>query len=201
MYEKVWPTMLGFMKNHFFLYSTLSIVFLTLVFLWIYNRMVSLKKRAEGAWSDIDVQLKRRHDLINPLIACVEGYMQHERNTLIHVTESRQRAVDSKRVSQRGQFEKTLTDSIKSLILLAENYPDLKASGVFLDLQQKLTETEDLIQYARRYYNAVVRDFNTLIRQFPSLLIAQPMGFSPLDFFQLDNESESQVQKVKVGLN
>jgi LemA protein len=171
---------------------------LVLGFIWIYNRIISLKKRAEGAWSDIDVQLKRRHDLIPALLASIQGYLKHERGTLTEVTSLRQTAQTAKGIGERGKTEMSLTQHLKSLILLAENYPDLKANTTFLDLQRRLTETEDLIQYARRYYNAVVRDFNTFIGQFPNLFVAKITGFIPLEFFQLENEDEAEVQKISL---
>jgi LemA protein len=171
---------------------------LALGFIWIYNRIISLKKRAEGAWSDIDVQLKRRHDLIPSLVTCVQGYIQHERGTLTEVTALRQTAQATRGIEERGKTEMSLGRQLKSLILLTERYPDLKANTTFLDLQRRLTETEDLIQYARRYYNAVVRDFNTLTGQFPNLLVAKITKFMPLEFFQLENDDEAEVQKVSL---
>jgi len=176
-----------------------AVLGLLAVFLvWLYNRMVSLKKRAEGAWSDIDVQLKRRHDLVPSLVSCVEGYMAHEKKTLLHVTASRQNASASQARAERSHSEAALSQNLKSLILLAENYPDLKANTTFLSLQEKLTETENLIQSARRYYNAVVRDYNSLIRQFPGIFLAKAAGFASMDFFQLDNQNEGAAQKVNL---
>lgn len=166
--------------------------------IWLYNRMVGLRKRALGAWSDIDVQLKRRHDLVPSLVACTRGYMQHERNALLQVTEARQRAQSAHTVVEKGLHETELAGMVKSLLLLVENYPDLKANSTFLDLQKKLTETEDLIQYARRYYNAVVRDYNTLITQFPNVWVARIGGFPRMEFFQLDSASEAQAGEVSL---
>jgi LemA protein len=174
------------------------LVLLAIYFIWLYNRMVGLKKRAEGAWSDIDVQLKRRHDLVPSLVSCVEGYVAHEKNTLVNVTSSRQTAVSSQGTSERSRSEAALSQNLKSLILLAENYPNLKANTTFLSLQEKLTETENLIQNARRYYNAVVRDYNSLIHQFPGVFLAQAAGFGSLEFFQLDNQTEGAAQKVNL---
>jgi LemA protein len=174
------------------------LAFILLGFTWIYNRAVSLKKRAQGAWADIDVQLKRRHDLIPSLVTCVQGYMQHEKGTLTQVTALRQTAQAVHGIEERGKTELSLAQQVKSLILLAENYPDLKANTTFLDLQRRLTETEDLIQYARRYYNAVVRDFNTFISQFPSVVVVKMIGYVPFEFFQLENEKEGQIEKISL---
>ncbi|MBI1870679.1 MAG: LemA family protein [Chlamydiae bacterium] len=165
---------------------------------WLYNRMIGLKKRAEGAWSDVDVQLKRRHDLIPSLVTCVQGYMQHERGTLTEVTLARQSAQGVHRVEEKGVSEQNLTQNLKSLILLSERYPELKANTTFLSLQEKLTDTENLIQNARRYYNAVVRDYNTLMGQFPHLIIAKIFHFQPLEFFELEEASEANAQKVNL---
>lgn len=181
------------MKIPFWIYLLILVL---IGIIWLYNRMIHLKRRAEGAWSDIDVQLKRRHDLVPSLVNCVQGYMGHERNTLVQVTASRQSAQSSRGVGERGATETTLAENLKTLILLAESYPDLKANTTFLDLQKKLTETEDLIQHARRYYNAVVRDFNTMIGQFPNLLVARMFNFKSLDFFQLDDLTDRSAQKV-----
>ena len=176
----------------------LILVLLVVLFVWLYNRMVSLKKRAEGAWSDIDVQLKRRHDLVPSLVSCVQGYVEHEKNTLVNVTASRQSAARNQGTAERSHSEAALSQNLKSLILLAENYPNLKANTTFLSLQEKLTETENLIQNARRYYNAVARDYNSLVQQFPGIWLAKAARFASLEFFQLDNQTEGAVQKVNL---
>lgn len=182
------------MKINVWIYVVIALFVMSAI--WLYNRMVNLKRRAEGAWADIDVQLKRRHDLIPSLVNCVQGYVGHERNTLVQVTASRQSAQSSQGVEEKGVSETKLAENLKTLVLLAENYPDLKANATFLDLQKKLTETEDLIQYARRYYNAVVRDFNTMVGQFPNLLVAKVFNFKSLEFFQLDDQNDRAAQKV-----
>ncbi|MBI1884622.1 MAG: LemA family protein [Chlamydiae bacterium] len=168
-------------------------------FIWLYNRMVSLKKRAQGAWSDIEVQLKRRHDLVPNLVSCVQGYMVHERGTLEKVTELRGKAQGLQQVSERGPVEGLLGSQVRTIVMLAEKYPDLKANATFLELQRQLTETEDRIQNARRYYNAVIRDFNILITQFPNLWVAKICHFGALEFFQLENQSEVASQKVSLS--
>ncbi len=170
-----------------------------MVIIWFYNRMISLRKRAQGAWADVDVQLKRRHDLIPSLVMCVEGYMSHEKKTLSEVTIARSRAQGQGNLAERSITETELGQNLKSLILLAENYPNLKANTTFLSLQEKLTETENMLQKARRYYNAVVRDHNTFIHQFPHLIIAKIFNFQALDFFQLESKEESAVSKVSLN--
>ncbi len=180
----------------YFIYFFLASFVVTIITL--YNRMVSLRKRAQGAWADVDVQLKRRHDLTPSLVMCVEGYMSHERKTLLEVTTARSRIQEQGTLAERSVTETQLGQNLKSLILLAENYPDLKANTTFLSLQEKLTETENMLQKARRYYNAVIRDYNTLIGQFPHLIIAKAFNFLPLDFFQLENRDEAEVSKVSL---
>ena len=160
----------------------------------IYNLLVALQQRVDGAWSDIDAQLKRRHDLVPSLVETVKGYAAHERDTLERVTARRSDAVAASRdatVSDRraGQ-ENLLVESIRGLFALAEAYPQLRASENFAGLQQQLAEIEEHLQKARRYYNAVVRDFNVGQRRFPNLMISRVLGFGPRDFFELDSSLE-----------
>ncbi|MFO0953602.1 MAG: LemA family protein [Isosphaeraceae bacterium] len=171
-----------------------------LYLVWTYNRLVGLSKRADGAWSDIDVQLKRRWDLVPALVETVKGYTGHESSTLQAVTEARARATESASGSPqgRGGAERSLASAVGGVFALAEAYPDLKASRNFLDLQKSLTEIEDSVQYARRYYNAVVRDYNTLTETFPTLLVASAGGFARRDFFQLDDPSERAAPQVRL---
>jgi LemA protein len=168
---------------------------------WTYNRLVALNKRADGAWSDIDVQLKRRWDLVPALVAAVKGYASHESSTLESVVAARSRATESASgsVSGRGESERSLASAVSGVFALAEAYPDLKANQNFLDLQTNLTRIEDQVQYARRYYNAVVRDLNTLVESFPSMLVAGPAGFRTRDYFQLADESERAAPKVAIS--
>jgi LemA protein len=168
---------------------------------WTYNRLVALNKRADGAWSDIDVQLKRRWDLVPALVAAVKGYAAHESGTLEGVVAARARATEaaSGPVAGRGESERSLAAAVSGIFALAEAYPDLKANQNFLDLQKNLAQIEDQVQYARRYYNAVVRDLNTLVESFPSLLVAAPAGFRPRDYFQLANEAERAAPRVAIG--
>lgn len=168
---------------------------------WTYNRLVALNRRADGAWSDIDVQLKRRWDLVPALVAAVKGYAGHESGTLEGVVAARARAAGSAAapVAARGESERGLAAAVSGVFALAEAYPDLKASANFLDLQKSLTQIEDQVQYARRYYNAVVRDLNTLVESFPSLAVAGPAGFRARDYFQLDSDAQRAAPQVKLG--
>jgi LemA protein len=151
--------------------------------------------RAESAWSDIVVQLKRRHDLVPNLVETVKGYASHERGTLEAVVDARSRAMSAQGPASRAEAENMLTGALKSLFALAEAYPQLRAAENFGQLQQQLAGIEDAIQNARRYYNAVVRDLNTKILQFPSNLIARMFGFREREFFEI-GEGESVVPRV-----
>jgi LemA protein len=152
----------------------------------LYNRLVSLRLRSQNAWSDIDVQLKRRADLVPNLVETVKGYASHERETLDAVTAARTRVVAAAGAgpAERAEAEAGLTAALRGLTITAEAYPELQAAGGFRDLQAQLGGIEEAVQNARRYYNAVVRDLNTAIMTFPSNLIAGPMGFQPREFFE-----------------
>lgn len=167
----------------------------------VYNGLVQLKVRAENAWSDIDVQLKRRYDVIPNIVATVEGYAKHERTTLQSVIEARTKAMSATGVADKGQTENFLSNTLKSLFAVAEKYPGLKANENFLKLQTSLIELEETIQAARRYYNAVVRDLNTMIQMFPASIIAGAFNFRIREFFQLNTpEVERQAPQVKIDL-
>lgn len=175
------------------------IAVVVLIILWLvfaYNRLVTLRNRAKEASSDIDVQTKRRYDLIPNLVESVRGYMAHERGVFEKVTEARARAMGASGKEKAGA-EDTLTGALKSLFAVAENYPQLKASENFLNLQSELTDTENKIQAARRFYNGNVRDLNTKIETFPTNLIARLFGFSPMEFFGELSEAEREPVKVK----
>jgi LemA protein len=161
-------------------------VVLALYIIWIFNRLISLKIRAANAWSDIDVQLKRRADLVPPLVETVRGYAKHESSTLQEVVQARTQTQASEDVAQRAASETQMSRQIGKLIALAEAYPDLKADKMFLSLHHQLVEVEDHLQSARRYYNAVVRDFNTLMQQFPHSAVAGVLGFKPRSFFEIE---------------
>jgi len=175
------------------------VVIIVLVGLYfsLYNRLVSLRVRSQNAWSDIDVQLKRRADLVPNLVSTVKGYAAHERETLDAVTQARTRAIAAQGAppAQRAAAEAELTNALRGLTVAVEAYPQLQASGGFRDLQAQLATIEDAVQNARRYYNAVVRDFNTAIATVPSSFIAGPMGYKELDFFQAE-EGDRALPKV-----
>lgn len=154
--------------------------------IFIYNRLVRDKNRVLAAWSDIDVQLKRRHDLLPKLVDAVKQYAGYEQATLTRIVELRNRAAAATLVGQRGSLEVELGLDIHRLLALAEAYPDLNANRNFLDLQQNITEVENHIQYARRYYNGAVRNINTRIDSFPDLLIARVLGYRHAEYFALE---------------
>jgi len=162
------------------------VIVLVLLFVSLYNRLVSLRVRAENAWSDIDVQLKRRADLVPNLVETVKGYAAHERETLDAVTQARTKAVAAQSAgpATRAQAEGELTTALRGLTVAVEAYPQLQASGGFRDLQAQLATIEEAVQSSRRYYNAVVRDLNTAISTIPSNLVAGPMGYHELEFFE-----------------
>jgi len=164
----------------------------------IYNGLVRLNVQAANAWSDIDVQLKRRHDLIPNVVETVKGYASHERSTLEAVVNARNRAVSVENAgpAERGQAEGALTTALRGLFALAESYPQLRAAENFAQLQNTLAQIEDAVQNARRYYNAVVRDLNTRVQQFPSNLIAGMFGFRNREFFEVP-DAERETPKVK----
>ncbi len=163
----------------------------------IYNRLISLKNRAAEGWSDIDVQLKRRYDLIPNLVATVKGYAKHEEGVFAKVTEARTRAMNAEGVQAKGEAENMLTGALKSLFAVAEAYPDLKASVNFSKLQDELSDTENKIQAARRFYNGLVRDLNTMLESFPSNIVGNLFKFEKREFFEIENEAEKQNVKVE----
>lgn len=160
----------------------------------IYNGLIKLKNRTDEAWSDIDVQLKRRYDLIPNLVNTVKGYAKHERELFEKVTEARARAIGAKNPKEQAEAENMLSGTLKSLFAVAENYPDLKANQNFLELQRELTDTEDKIQAARRFFNGNVRDFNTKIQVFPNNLVASMLGFKRYEFFEAEGEAKESVK-------
>ncbi len=181
----------------YFLWIILILALLLIWIIFIFNKLIRLKNRAKEAWSDIEVQLKRRHNLIPNLVETVKGYAAHEREVLEKVTEARTRAMNAQTPKEKGEAENMLTQTLKSLFAVAENYPDLKASQNFLELQRELRDTEDKIQAARRFYNANVRDLNIAIESFPSNIVAKLFGFKKLDLFEIEEAEERKVPKVK----
>ncbi len=163
----------------------------------IYNRLIRLRNLCKEGWSGIDVQLKRRANLIPNLLETVKGYMSHEKDVFKQVTEARARALSAKGPAERGQGESMLTQSLRTLFAVAENYPELKANTNFLELQNQLSLIEDEIQKARRYYNATVRDFNTAIEVFPNTIVASLFGFRQEEFFEITDPEDRKVPEVK----
>jgi LemA protein len=175
----------------------LGLVFLIIVwFIAIYNGLVRLKNLVKEAWSGIDVQLKRRANLIPNLIETVKGYMSHEKEVLHNVTELRSKSMRADKVGEKGRLEGELSRSLANLLAVAESYPDLKANQNFLDLQKQLSEIEDQIQMARRYYNGTVRNFNIRIESFPSNIVANWFKFRQADYFVIEDEKDRVVPKV-----
>jgi LemA protein len=163
----------------------------------MYNSLVQLKVRADNAWSDIDIQLKRRHDLIPNLVETVKGYAAHEKGTFENVARYRSAAMAATSAADRAQAEGQLTQALRGLLAVAEAYPELKANAQFMSLQQQLSELEDALQNSRRYYNAVVRDLNTKIQSFPTNIIAGMFNFQQRQFFEIADPTERAVPNVK----
>lgn len=173
---------------------------LVLLILWIiatYNSLVKLRLRTKEAWSDIDVQLKRRYDLIPNLVETVKGYATHEKELFERVTQARASAISAKGFKEKAQAENMLSDTLKSLFAVAEAYPELKASVNFLELQKELSDTENKIQAARRFYNTNVRDLNIKIESFPANMIAGFLGFKQMEMFETANEEEREPVPVR----
>lgn len=179
-------------------FTLLGIVLAAIVF-WaiaLYNALVRKRNMVEEAWSGIDVQLKRRNDLIPNLVATVKGYASHEKSTLEEVVQLRNQAQSAQSVTETAQAQGMLGAALGKLFALAENYPDLKANTTFLELQSTLAEIEEQIQMARRYYNGAARELNISVESFPSNLIAGRFGFTKADFFELESETERAVPEV-----
>lgn len=172
------------------------IVVLAIWIIAIYNGLIRLKNRVDEAWSDIDVQLKRRYDLIPNLVSTVKGYAAHEKEVFEKVTAARTAAMGAGTGAGKAEAENMLSGALKSLFAVAESYPDLKANQNFLELQRELTDTEDKIQASRRFYNGNVRDFNTKIEVFPTNIFAGMLNFTKRDFFEAKGE-EKEVVKVE----
>jgi len=181
------------------IYIVLAVaVLLVLWAIFAYNRFVSFVTRMKEAWSDIDVQLKRRYDLIPNLVETVKGYAAHEAGTLEKVTEMRTRAMNATAPKDKAEAENMLSGALKNLFAVSENYPNLKANENFVELQRELSDTENKIQAARRFYNSVVQDLNAAVQMFPSNIIAGIFGFKQGDFFQLSEADAAAKEPVKV---
>lgn len=178
-----------------FLLVVLAIaVFVILWVIYIYNRLIVLRNRIENAWSQVDVQLRRRYDLIPNLVETVKGYASHEREVFQRVTEARAAMASAQTVTEQGEAQNQITQALKSLFAVAEAYPDLKANQNFLMLQEELSGTESKIAYARQFYNDTVMAFNTLIQSFPAKFVASAFGFGQRDYFPMEDVAREPVQ-------
>jgi LemA protein len=177
-----------------------AIVVLAGIVIAMYNSLIRLKNRVDEAWSDIDVQLKRRYDLIPNLVETVKGYASHEQGTFEKVTQARTAAMAAQSegdAKKQAEAENVLSSTLKSIFALSENYPDLKANTNFLELQKELSDTENKIQASRRFYNGNVRDFNTKLEVFPTNIIGNMLGFKSRDYFEIADEKERENVNVK----
>ncbi|MBN1867875.1 LemA family protein [Candidatus Sumerlaeota bacterium] len=173
------------------------VLLLIIVFVAIYNGLVRVRQQVKNAWSQIDVQLKRRYDLIPNLVETAKGYIKHERETLEAVTKARQMAIDAKGVAEQAKAENMLTSTLRSLFAVSENYPDLKANQNMLALQEELSSTENKIAFARQFYNDSVMKYNTKIQTVPTNIVAGMFGFREEEFFELEDAAEREAVKVK----
>lgn len=165
--------------------------------IWVYNSLIRGRNNVQESWADIDVQLKRRYDLIPNLVESVKGYAKHESEVFQKVTEARTAAMGAQTIPEKGKAENMLTGALKSLFAVAESYPDLKATQNFLQLQDELVDTENKIQAARRFYNNNVRLFNTKLQVFPTNLVGSMLGFKAKEYFEIGEEKEREAVKVK----
>lgn len=180
-----------------FIIALVVLIVLVLLVIGIYNRLVRLRNQVDNAWSQIDVQLKRRHDLIPNLVETAKGYMQHERGTFEAITEARSKAMGANNVADASKAEGQLTEALSKFMLVVENYPELKANQNFLSLQETLTSTENKIAFARQGYNDQVLFYNNKTQMFPSNVIAGMFSFTKRDYFEIENEAERSVPQVK----
>lgn len=187
-------------ENMDFIQTNIIWIILGLVVVWIilaYNGLIRTRNRVREAWSDIEVQLKRRYDLIPNLVEAVKGYMAHEKGVFEQVTAARAQAMGAGTREEKGAAEANLTGTLKTLFAVAENYPELKANENFLELQRELADTENKIQAARRFYNGMVMDFNTRIQVFPTNIMASLFSFKAEEFFQVEDAKEREAVKVQ----
>lgn len=173
------------------------VVLLAVFLISVYNSLVQLRQRVQNSWAQVDVQLKRRYDLIPNLVNAVKGYAQHEKSTFETVTQARNMAINAGNIQEQMQAENMLTGALRSLFAVAEAYPELKANTNFMQLQAELTDTESKIAFARQFYNDTVQKFNTKIELFPTNLVAGMLGFAMVDYFNLQGEPDAR-QAVKV---
>lgn len=180
---------------------TIIVIVISVVLSWIiiiYNLFIRDRNRIKEAWSGIDVHLKRRHNLIPNLVAVVKGYSQHEKSLLEDITQKRSEAVKSENLSDKAPAESDLSGMLKNLFVVVENYPELKANENFLNLQKQLVEIEDQLQYARRYYNGAVRNYNIRVESFPSNIIAGLLNFKQDNYFEITLATEKATPEVKL---
>jgi len=179
------------------MYGIIAVVLVLIFAIFMYNRLIRSRNILNEAWSGIDVQLKRRHDLIPNIIETVKGYVKHERKVLEDITNLRSRLAGPATVQEKGQLENSFSQALKSIFALAEAYPDLKANQNFIELQHTLADAEEQIQLARRYYNGAARDYNIMVESFPDNIMARMFGFSKADFFEIELATEREVPGVK----
>ena len=175
----------------------IALIVLVLAIISMYNKLVSIRNEVKNAWAGIDVQLKRRYDLIPNLVETAKGYMAHEKTVLENVIKARQQAIDVSGVKEQSQAENFLTQSLRSLFAVVENYPNLKANQNMMALQEQLTSTENKISFARNNYNDWVAKMNKAVEQFPTNMIAQAFNFQKADFFEIENAAEKKAPTVK----
>jgi LemA protein len=178
------------------MYGIIAVVLVLIFAIFMYNRLIRSRNILNEAWSGIDVQLKRRHDLIPNIIETVKGYVKHERKVLEEITNLRSRLAGPATVQEKGQLESSFSQALKSIFALAEAYPDLKANQNFIELQRALTDAEEQIQLARRYYNGASRDYNIMVESFPGNIMARMFGFSKAEFFEIELATEREVPGV-----
>jgi len=179
------------------MYGIFAVILVLIIAILMYNRLIRSRNILNEAWSGIDVQLKRRHDLIPNIIETVKGYVKHERKVLEEITNLRSRLAGPATVQEKGQLENSFSQALKSIFALAEAYPDLKANQNFIELQRTLADAEEQIQLARRYYNGAARDYNTMVESFPGNIMARMFGFSKAEFFEIELATEREVPGVK----
>jgi len=180
-----------------FVIVLIIIVVIGAFFITLYNNLVKLRQRVKNAWAQVDVQLKRRYDLISNLVSAVKGYAAHENSTFEKITQARAAAISANTVAEQAQAENALTQSLKSLFAVAEAYPELKANTNFLQLQTELSETENKISYARQFYNDTVQKFNTAIQIFPANIFSGMMGFKTTEYFSVEEAEDRKPPKVE----
>ncbi len=180
----------------FWIFPVMLLVFVFMVAIGLYNTLIRLRKRCDNGWAQIDVQLKRRYDLIPNLVETVKGYMKHEREVLENVTKARQQAIDVSGVKDQARAENMLTSTLRTLFAVSENYPDLKANTNMLAMQEELVSTENKISFARQHYNDCVMAYNTRTETVPSNIIAGSFGFAQREFFELEDEVQREAPKV-----